>query len=120
MRLLLTSGGISNPSIHDALVNLLGKSIAESNALVIPTAVYPFPEGPEMAWRAISGRAQSPLAELGWKSLGVLELTALPTIRERVGSPGSERPTRCSSGAEMSSTCVTGCGGRGWQTCCPR
>ena len=35
-----------------------------------------------MAWRAIFGSAPSPLAELGWKSLGGLELTALPTIRE--------------------------------------
>jgi dipeptidase E len=87
MRFLLTSGGISNPSIHDALVNLLGKSIAESDALLIPTAVYPFPEGPEMAWRAISGRAQSPLGELGWKSLGVLELTTLPTIRQESWVP---------------------------------
>jgi dipeptidase E len=87
MKLLLTSNGISNSSIHAALVNLLGKPIAESNALLIPTAVYPFPEGPDMAWRAISGRAQSPLCELGWRSLGVLELTALPTIKEESWVP---------------------------------
>ena len=30
----------------------------------------------------ISGRAASPLCELGWKSLGVLELTALPSIEK--------------------------------------
>jgi dipeptidase E len=30
MRLLLTSGGIRNTSIHNALVDLLGKPIAES------------------------------------------------------------------------------------------
>jgi dipeptidase E len=82
MRLLLTSSGISNPSISDALVDLLGKPIAESSALFIPTGAYPFPGGAGMAWRAICGRAQSPLCELGWKSLGLLELTALPTIRE--------------------------------------
>jgi dipeptidase E len=46
MRALLTSGGIKNGSIHDALVDLLGKPIAESNALFIPTAIYPFPGGP--------------------------------------------------------------------------
>ena len=40
MRLLLTSAGIKNPSIHDALVDLLGKPIAESSALCIPTANY--------------------------------------------------------------------------------
>jgi dipeptidase E len=87
LRLLLTSSGIKNRSIHDALVDLLGKPIAESNALFIPTAVYPFPGGPGMAWRAISGKASSPLCELGWKSLGVLELTALPSIEEAAWVP---------------------------------
>jgi peptidase E len=38
MKLLLTSSGINNTSIQDALVDLLGKPIAESNALFIPTA----------------------------------------------------------------------------------
>ena len=87
MRALLTSSGIKNRSIYDALVGLLGKPIAEANALVIPTAVYPFPGGPGMAWRAICGKASSPLCELGWKSLGVLELTALPNIEEAVWVP---------------------------------
>ena len=78
---LLTSAGVKNASIHDALVELLGKPIAESNALCIPTAIYAFPGGAGMArWKLISGRAASPLCELGWKSLGVLELTALPSI----------------------------------------
>ena len=80
MKLLLTSSGISNPSIHDALVGLLGKPIAESNALFVPTGIYPFPGGARMAYRAICGKVPTPLCELGWKSLGVLELTALPSI----------------------------------------
>ncbi|MGH8980735.1 MAG: Type 1 glutamine amidotransferase-like domain-containing protein [Acidimicrobiales bacterium] len=79
MRALLTSGGIKNRSINDALVDLLGKPIAESNALCIPTASYAM-GGPGSAWRFISGRATTPMCELGWKSLGVLELTALPSI----------------------------------------
>ena len=87
MKLLLTSGGVRNPSIRDALVGLLGKPIEESSALFVPTAVYPFPGGAGMAWKAISGQAASPLCELGWKSLGVLELTALPTIREENWAP---------------------------------
>ena len=87
MRALLTSAGIKNGSIHDALVALLGKPIAESNALFIPTGIYPFPGGPGMAWRAISGKASSPLCELGWKSLGLLELTALPSIEEAAWVP---------------------------------
>jgi dipeptidase E len=81
MRLLLTSAGIKNTSIHDALVDLLGKPIAESSALCIPTASYGHAEGgPGAAWRFITGRATTPMCELGWKSLGVLELTALPSI----------------------------------------
>ncbi len=79
MKLLLTSAGIKNTSIHDALVDLLGKPIAESYALCIPTAAYPM-GGPGSAWRFITGRATTPMCELGWKSLGVLELTALPSI----------------------------------------
>jgi dipeptidase E len=82
MKLLLTSAGIMNSSIHDELVDLLGKPIAESSALIIPTAIYAFRGGAGMAWQIINGRAASPLCELGWKSLGVLELTALPSIDE--------------------------------------
>jgi dipeptidase E len=87
MRALLTSAGITNSSIQDALVDLLGKPIAESNALFIPTAIYPFPGGPGMAWRAISGQGPAPLADLGWKSLGILELSVLPSIDEAAWVP---------------------------------
>ncbi len=87
MKFLLTSGGVKNTSIHNALVELLGKPIAESSALIIPTAIYPFPGGAGMAWRAICGEADSPLCGLGWKSLGVLELTALPSIDDDAWIP---------------------------------
>jgi dipeptidase E len=89
MRFLLTSAGIKNTSIHDALVDLLGKPIAESSALCIPTAAYGHPmAGPGAAWRFISGREpRCPMCELGWKSLGVLELTALPSIDEEQWVP---------------------------------
>ena len=84
MRLLLTSAGIKNPSIQDALVNLLGKPIAESNALCIPTAAYGHPMiTPDGPWRFITGQSHLPMCGLGWKSLGVLELTALPSIGEQ-------------------------------------
>ncbi len=82
MKYLLTSAGIKNTSIHNALVDLLGKPIAESSALVIPTAWYAYPGGLAGVYRLIRGVAKSPLCELGWKSLGVLELTALPSIPE--------------------------------------
>jgi dipeptidase E len=89
MRFLLTSAGIKNTSIQDALVDLLGKPIAESSALCIPTAAYGHPmAGPGAAWRFISGREpRCPMCELGWKSLGVLELTALPSIDEEQWVP---------------------------------
>jgi dipeptidase E len=82
MKLLLTSAGVKNASIQAALVDLLGKPIAESTALCIPTAQYGHPNvGPgEMPWRFISGRSELPMCDLGWKSVGVLELTALPSI----------------------------------------
>jgi len=81
MKLLLTSGGVSNPSIRDALVAMLGKPIAESTALCIPTAMYGmFPRTAEMTWRQIAGLSPTPMVELGWKSVGMLELTALPSI----------------------------------------
>ena len=84
MKLLLTSGGVKNASIHQALVDLLRKPIADSTALCIPTAQYGHPwVGPgTKAWQFISGNSENPMVELGWKSVGVLELTALPSIDE--------------------------------------
>lgn len=82
MKMLLTSAGIKNASIHNALLDLLGKPIAESSALCIPTASYGHTwVTPEGAWRFISGdQPSTPMVELGWKSVGVLELTSLPSI----------------------------------------
>lgn len=81
MKLLLTSGGVSNQSILGALVDMLGKPIAESTALCIPTAMYGMLPGTAvMTWRQIAGQTPTPLVELGWKSVGMLELTALPSI----------------------------------------
>lgn len=86
MKLLLTSAGVKNPSINEAMVELLGKPIAESNALCIPTASYGH-GSLDGVWRFISGHARTPLTELGWKSLGVLELTALPSMEEELWLP---------------------------------
>jgi dipeptidase E len=85
LKLLLTSAGVKNASIRDAVLDLLGKPIGESSALCIPTAMYGHPMvGPgEGAWRFIAGRSAEPMCELGWKSVGVLELTALPSIDEQ-------------------------------------
>jgi dipeptidase E len=82
MKLLLTSAGVKNAKIHQALVELLGKPIADSHALCIPTAHYGHPHGtPTGAYRFVSGReAACTMVELGWKSVGLLELTVLPHI----------------------------------------
>ncbi len=87
MKFLLTSAGIKNTSIRNTLVDLLGKPIAESSALCIPTAVYAMPGGAVHAWRFFSGTATTPMCELGWKSMGVLELTALPSIDKELWVP---------------------------------
>lgn len=88
MKLLLTSAGIRNPSLHAALLDLLGKPIGECNALCIPTALYGHPQGsPAGAWRFVSGRSPCPMLELGWKSVGLLELTALPSVGEQRWAP---------------------------------
>ena len=56
----------------------------------------PYPAVLAMAWRFISGREPDcPMCELGWKSLGVLELTALPSIDEELWVPMSRRLTFC-------------------------
>ncbi len=82
MKLLLTSGGVTNTSIHDALVDLLGKPIAECHALCIPTAQWGHPMcGPASVRSFIAAEPKFLYPSgLGWASLGVLELTVLPTI----------------------------------------
>lgn len=87
MKLLLTSAGISNASILFALVDLLGKPVEESTALVVPTAIHPFSSGPVMAARLLRDEVPTPLTGLGWGSLGTLELTALPSIGRDVWVP---------------------------------
>ena len=89
MKLLLTSAGVRNPSIRDALLDLPGKPIAECGALCVPTASYGHPmAGPAAAWRFVPGVASDPpMVGLGWKSLGVLQLTALPSIGDDLWVP---------------------------------
>ncbi|WCT11753.1 Type 1 glutamine amidotransferase-like domain-containing protein [Mucilaginibacter jinjuensis] len=82
MKLLLTSAGISNQSIRNALIVLLGKPIAEANALFIPTAVYGIPNGGDILRRVICGTLGDPFCELGWKSLSLFELTTLPSLKK--------------------------------------
>lgn len=89
MKLLLTSGGVTNPTIREGLDALLGKPIGEATALCIPTALYGHPwVGPgAKAWEFISGTSGNPMVDLDWKSVGVLELTALPSIDDERWKP---------------------------------
>ncbi len=81
MKLLLTSGGITNASIRDALVDLLGKPIDESTALCVPTAQWGHPAcGPTSVRGFVAGAPPWHMTSMGWKSVGVLELTALSSI----------------------------------------
>ena len=81
MRSLLTSGGVTNASIREALVELLRKPIADSDALFIPTAQWGQPAcSPQSVWRSTAGGGDDPGLVGGWRSVGVLELTALPSI----------------------------------------
>lgn len=122
MKLLLTSAGINNKSIHDTLVDMLGKPIADSNALCIPTAQYGHPwVGPGVkAWQFISGNSVNPMVDLGWKSVGVLELTELPSIDEDRWVPLVRETDVLLVAGGDASTCATGCGSPDWQTSCHR
>lgn len=89
MKLLLTSAGVTNETIRNSLLGLLGKPIEECDALCIPTAQYGHPWlGPGVsAWEFISGTSENPMVDLGWNSVGVLELTALPSIDDALWKP---------------------------------
>ena len=87
MKLLLTSSGITNKSIHSALVELMGKPVSEANALFVPTGVYPFQYGQRYAWNPIGGEAAPRMCQLGWKSIGILELSVLPSIDKNAWLP---------------------------------
>ena len=91
MKLLLASGGIKNASIRNALVDLLGKPIEESNALFIPTATHGVPGSPRLVRNGIVGELSESLGKLHWKSMGVLELTALPSLKKEVWLPSLEQ-----------------------------
>ncbi len=81
MKLLLTSGGVTNSSIRAALVDLLRKPIEDATALGIPTAQWGHPKcGPESMRRFVVDREPPTMTGLGWRSVGFLDLTAVPTI----------------------------------------
>ncbi|MEI7478713.1 MAG: Type 1 glutamine amidotransferase-like domain-containing protein [Actinomycetes bacterium] len=84
MKLLLTSNGISNATIRTGLVDLLGKPIEESSALLVVSGMHPFAGGSTRVVDLIKGTSANKLCGIGWKSLGLLEPTALASVRREV------------------------------------
>jgi dipeptidase E len=83
VKLLLTSGGVTNASIHRELESMLDKPIGECHALIVPTAQWGHPMcSPQSVWRSVSGTGmqRASLVGLGWASVGLLELSVLPSI----------------------------------------
>src|SRR3954453_18901283 len=76
LKLLLTSGGVTNTSIRRALVDLLGKPTADATALCIPTAQWGHPRcGP------VSARIRQRHAPVGWLDLDEVVGTPLNSRR---------------------------------------
>ena len=87
MKYLLTSAGIKNKKLHETLLGLLGMPISEANALCIPTSSHAMRTGTKNAYKFITGKNNLPMVDLGWKSVGVLELTALPSVGRDIWLP---------------------------------
>jgi dipeptidase E len=80
VKVLLTSGGIKNPTIKQALVDLLGKPIQACQALLITTASFGFDQGFERAYEFIHNDAETPMGSLGWKACGLVDIAALSIL----------------------------------------
>ncbi|KNH35930.1 Type 1 glutamine amidotransferase-like domain-containing protein [Exiguobacterium acetylicum] len=91
MDYLLTSGGVQNPSIYKALREMLGKPIEECHAIAITTASYALSNGLELATNFIQGKDEAPMAGLGWKSVGLLELSVVSALAEETWRPAVEK-----------------------------
>ena len=108
MKMLLTSGGVTNPSIENALIELLGKPISRSTALFIPTAVYGQRNAIQMARKVLTGESL-PMINMGWKSIEYLELISLPSAGRDTWKDAVRELTLYSFGAATLFTSATGC-----------
>ncbi len=91
MDYLLTSGGVQNPSIHNGLREMLRKPIEECHAIAITTASYALGRGTDLAVNFIQGKDEAPMVDLGWKSVGLLELSAVSVIDPAIWQPAVEQ-----------------------------
>lgn len=73
MRMLLTSNGIANDLIRDALVDLLGKPLADSRIVVVIDAILGFPGDSSTLVEHLEH-----LRSLGWAEFDVASLFAGP------------------------------------------
>lgn len=73
MELLLTSAGLRNETLRQALRDLLGKPFASANIVYVPTAATAEPG--DHGW-VVAGLNR--LHGLGWREFGILELNGLP------------------------------------------
>ncbi|HSW80259.1 MAG TPA: Type 1 glutamine amidotransferase-like domain-containing protein [Candidatus Saccharimonadales bacterium] len=76
MKLLLTSAGITNNSIAQALRDLLGKPTNESKIVIVPTGQNPEPG--DKGW-VIDEDLLGPY-KLGWKELNIIDLAAVASL----------------------------------------
>jgi dipeptidase E len=73
MKLLLTSGGITNKKIADALLELVGKKAEEISLAFIPTAANV--EGHDKSWFI---RDLQNIKQQGYKFIDIVDISALP------------------------------------------
>ena len=118
MKLLLTSGGITNPSIRAALDGLLPRPLAECRALCVPTAQWGHPMcGPASVRGFVTGEPPWLMTDLGWASVGVLELTALPSIGAERWVPWVREADVLLVDGGDATYLATGCASPAWPTC---
>ncbi|MGV9252063.1 Type 1 glutamine amidotransferase-like domain-containing protein [Streptomyces sp. NPDC003697] len=81
MKLLLTSGGLRNETLRDALRDMLGKPFGAANIVYLPTAAVAEPG--DHGWFVAN---MSQLHALGWREFDILELNGLPrqTVLDRL------------------------------------
>lgn len=87
MKLLLTSAGITNQSIADALCELVGKPTREARIVVIPTAQNPTPG--DKSW-VLEEDLLEP-HKLGWKKFSIVDLAATASLDRELWWPQLEQ-----------------------------
>lgn len=72
MKLLLTSGGLTNKTLVASLADLVSKPFSEARVVFVPTAAHP--ERGDKMWLV---NDLTRLGELGWQKLDIIDLAAV-------------------------------------------